>query len=70
MRIDGLGDHLDVHAGERFRGIDEPLHFGFLGAAIERRQILDFGIEEGLGFVHSGISLACSPKQHKRGRRC
>ena len=54
VRGDGFGDDLDVHAGERLGGIDEPLHFGFLLGAVERRQVADLLVEEGLGFVHAG----------------
>ena len=68
VRRDGFRDDLDVHAGEGLRGIDEPLHLGFLGGAVERRHVLDLGVEERLGFVHSGIGLARAQKQDKGSR--
>ena len=68
MRGDGFGDDLDVHAGEGLRRIDEPLHFGFLAGAVERRHVADLGVEEGLGLVHARIGLACAKQQHQRRR--
>ena len=68
MGRDGFGDDLDLHAGEWLRGIDEPLHLGFLRGAVERRQVADLGVEERLGFVHAGIGLA-GPEQQDKGSR-
>ena len=68
VRRDGFRDDLDVHAGEWLRRIDEPLHLGFLGGAVERRHVADLRVEEGLGFVHSRIGLTRSKQQDQGGR--
>jgi hypothetical protein len=67
---DRFRDDLDVHAGKRLGGIDEPLHLGFLRRPVERRHVADLGIEEGLGLVHSGIGLAGADQERNRRRRC
>ena len=62
MGRDGFGNHLDLHAGERLRGINEPLHLGFLRAPVERRHVADLGVQERLGFVHASIGVASAEK--------
>ena len=52
MGVDTFGRHFDFHADEGFGGIDEPLHFGFLIGAAQRRQVSDLSIEERLCSVH------------------
>ena len=62
MGRDAFRKHVDLHAGEWLRGIDEPLHLGFLGGAVERGETGDLVVEERLGFVHARIGLA-GPEQ-------
>jgi len=63
---DRLGDNLDLHAGEGFRGIDEPLHLLFLVGARERRHVADLLVEERLGLVHSCECLVRPQNQCKQ----
>lgn len=66
---DRFGNDLDVHAGEGFRCIDEPLHFLFLVGAGKRREVADFLVEEGLRLVHAGIGRTCHRQQQACCRR-
>src|SRR3546814_7543900 len=66
MRGDRLGNDLDVHAGERLRCIDEPLHFSFLRRAVEARHVADLRVEELLCLIHAGKGGAGHCQQHGR----
>ena len=70
MGVDGFRNHLDLHACKRLRGIDEPLHFGFLTCAVQYRQISDFGVEECTGLFHPGKRRSGSEAKRKREYRC
>ncbi len=69
MRGDRFGNDLDLHAGKRLCRIDEPLHFRFLGGAVERGHVADFLVQELLCLVHPGKCRAGKCQQHSR-RRC
>ena len=54
MRGDRFGNDLDLHAGIRCGGIDEPLQLGFLLLARQGRKIADLGVEKGPRSIHVG----------------